>query len=76
MIRVRSRFSYYYSTKSMQILLTCAECGHQEWGQSDGMLMNKIKLWNHAKREHRDHMAEVFERSLPKESWTELVHSS
>jgi hypothetical protein len=59
----------------MQILLTCAECGHQEWGRTDGTLMNKIKLWNHAKRTHPNGVFAVLERSLPKESWGVLAHS-
>jgi hypothetical protein len=36
----------------MEVLLTCRECGHQEWGQAEKEFMNKIKMWNHVRRAH------------------------
>lgn len=36
----------------MKILLTCRECGHNESGYSGNGIMNRIKMWNHIKREH------------------------
>jgi hypothetical protein len=34
------------------MVLQCNECGHEEKGSASGMLMNKIKMWNHLKNEH------------------------
>ena len=39
---------YYF----MKVLLSCTECDFEEWGTSEGELMNKIKMWNHVKRAH------------------------
>ena len=36
----------------MKVLLTCRECGHQDWGSSDKEFMNKVKMWNHVRRDH------------------------
>lgn len=36
----------------MDTLLLCNQCGHEEPGSRSGTLMNKIKMWNHLKREH------------------------
>jgi hypothetical protein len=36
----------------MKALLTCRECGHNEWGNHERPLINRIKMWNHAKRAH------------------------
>jgi hypothetical protein len=36
----------------MDTLLRCNQCGAEEPGSSHGTLMNKIKMWNHLKREH------------------------
>jgi hypothetical protein len=60
----------------MKIILTCSECGHQEWGQSEGTLMNKIKMWNHAVREHKDSAKRVVEMSTPKYSFAETLQSA
>jgi hypothetical protein len=60
----------------MKIILTCSECGHQEWGTSEGVLMNKIKLWNHATRKHSDMAKRVLEMSVPKQSLSDLVFSA
>lgn len=60
----------------MKIILTCSECGYQEWGTSEGMLMNKIKLWNHATRQHADTAKRVLELSLPKHSFAEMLQSA
>lgn len=38
----------------MKVLLTCRECGHQEKGDSNSGLMNRIKMWNHVQRSHAD----------------------
>ena len=37
-----------------KVMLTCRECGYQEWGVADRGLMNKIKMWNHVRRLHPD----------------------
>lgn len=50
----------------MQLLLTCSECGHQEWGSSERALMNKIKIWNHASKAHPAQMERVMRLSVPK----------
>jgi hypothetical protein len=60
----------------MQILLTCSECGHKEWGTSEGVLMNKIKMWNHAQRRHPEQIARVIELSVPKQSFAQLLRSA
>jgi len=36
----------------MDILLTCRECGHQEWSSTEKTLINKIIMWNHVKKVH------------------------
>ncbi len=45
----------------MKILLTCNECGYQEWGR-EGRLMNKIIMWNHIKRAHAEKADEILRR--------------
>jgi hypothetical protein len=50
----------------MQILLTCSECGHQEWGSTQKPLMNKIKLWNHVSKAHPTIIDRVMSLSVPK----------
>jgi hypothetical protein len=60
----------------MKIILTCSECGHQEWGTSEGMLMNKIKMWNHATKEHPQHIARVIEYSIPKHSFADMLKAA
>ncbi len=50
----------------MQILLTCSECGHKEWGYAEKPLMNKIKLWNHASKAHPTVIDQVMKLSVPK----------
>lgn len=60
----------------MKIILTCSECGHQEWGTDQGQLMNKIKMWNHAKREHPEHIERVIALSVPKHSFEQLLQSA
>lgn len=60
----------------MQIPITCRECGYQEWGSSDRPLMNRIKLLNHAVKEHPDNVSRVLTTSLPKERPTQLPVSS
>ena len=36
----------------MKVLLTCIVCDHEEWGNSDKELLNKIIMWNHVKKAH------------------------
>jgi len=60
----------------MKIVLTCSECGHQEWGTAEGSLMNKIKMWNHATREHPEQIKRVIDLSVPKYSLIELLQSA
>ncbi len=36
----------------MKVLLTCRECGHQEWGVANKEFMNKVMMWNHVRRAH------------------------
>jgi hypothetical protein len=60
----------------MKIILTCSECGHQEWGTAEGMLMNKIKMWNHAKKEHPTQIARVINFSVPKYSFTDTLKTA
>ena len=38
----------------MKTILTCRECGHQENGDTERQLMNRIKIWNHVARVHPD----------------------
>ncbi|HVV15027.1 MAG TPA: hypothetical protein VHD55_01340 [Candidatus Paceibacterota bacterium] len=38
----------------MKVILSCSECDFQAWGSAEGRLMNKIVMWNHAKRAHAD----------------------
>jgi hypothetical protein len=60
----------------MKIILTCSECGHQEWGTAEGILMNKIKMWNHANREHPENIARVLDLSVPKYSFAQILKSA
>ncbi|MDB5224786.1 MAG: hypothetical protein JWO43_408 [Candidatus Adlerbacteria bacterium] len=39
-------------TMHMKVLLTCRECGHRDWGDHERPLINRIKIWNHAKLAH------------------------
>ncbi|MBP9710737.1 MAG: hypothetical protein KBD50_00510 [Candidatus Pacebacteria bacterium] len=50
----------------MQVLITCSECGHKEWGYSERDLMNKIKLVNHASKAHPTQLERIMRLSLPK----------
>ncbi|HEY5383586.1 MAG TPA: hypothetical protein VIJ88_03470 [Candidatus Paceibacterota bacterium] len=36
----------------MKIVLMCPECDYQESSSSERELMNKIIMWNHAKKAH------------------------
>ncbi len=36
----------------MKIILSCTECGYQDWGATQKPLMNKIIMWNHVKKAH------------------------
>ncbi len=36
----------------MKVLLTCRECGHQDWGLAEKEFMNKVIMWNHVRRAH------------------------
>lgn len=60
----------------MQIILTCAECGHQEWGRSDAILMNKIKIFNHASKRHPEVAEQVLERSVPHQPFHEILQTA
>ena len=61
--------------KIMKIQLLCNECGYEEWGSRDGLLINKIKMWNHLKRAHpmlaermmqsNDTLPSTFFRTIP-----------
>lgn len=52
----------------MELVLTCRQCGHQEAGDSDRMLMTKIRMWNHLNREHpalTDAFSQAVEEQTP-----------
>ena len=36
----------------MEVLLTCKECGHREAGDTERLLMAKVRMWNHLNRAH------------------------
>ncbi len=36
----------------MELILTCKECGHEELGQTERLLMAKVRMWNHLNRAH------------------------
>jgi hypothetical protein len=71
-----SDYQRFIFTIYMKIILTCSACGHQEWGTDEGQLMNKIKMWNHAKRLHPGRVHEVINLSVPKQQFGQLLQSA
>lgn len=47
-----------YILVSMDIILTCQQCGHEEFGNSERSLITRVRMLNHLSREHPE-MAEV-----------------
>lgn len=47
----------------MDIVLTCKQCGWQETGQTERLLMAKIRMWNHLNRAHPEDV-EAFSRAV------------
>lgn len=43
----------------MELILLCKQCGHEEVGQTERVLMTKIRMWNHLNREHPE-LTEAF----------------
>ncbi len=37
---------------AMEIILTCAECGHEEYGSERRVLIAKVRMLNHINRRH------------------------
>jgi hypothetical protein len=60
----------------MKIILTCSECGYQEWGTAEGTLMNKIKMLNHATKMHPTQIGRVINLSVPKQSFAQILRSA
>lgn len=54
----------------MEVLLTCKECGHEELGQSERLLMAKVRMWNHLNRVHPQ-VTDAFKRVVSEEVATE-----
>lgn len=36
----------------MELVLTCKQCGHEEVGETERLLMAKIRMWNHLNKAH------------------------
>ncbi len=50
----------------MELVLICKQCGHEEHGQTERLLMAKIRMWNHLNKAHPE-MTEPFSRSVTEE---------
>jgi hypothetical protein len=51
----------------MEVVLTCKECGHEELGQSERLLMAKVRMWNHLNRVHPA-MTDAFKHAVSEET--------
>jgi hypothetical protein len=47
----------------MELVLICKQCGFEEQGQSERLLMAKIRMWNHLNREHPE-LTDAFSRTV------------
>lgn len=47
----------------MQLVLVCKQCGHEERGETERLLMAKIKMWNHLNRDHPE-LTEAFKEAV------------
>lgn len=56
----------------MKTIITCRECGHQENGDTEGQLMNRIKMWNHVERSHKDRHIQPSQISLVMREYSEI----
>lgn len=50
----------------MELVLTCKQCGHEEKGHTERLLMAKIRMWNHLNRVHPE-LTEAFTRAVEQE---------
>lgn len=51
----------------MELVLICKECGHEEAGESERILMAKVRMWNHLNRVHPE-MTEAFKTAVREET--------
>ena len=47
----------------MELVLICKQCGHEERGETERLLMAKIKMWNHLNREHPE-LTDAFKEAV------------
>ena len=57
----------------MKTIITCRECGHQENGDTERQLMNRIKIWNHVARVHQDRHIKPSQVSLVMREYSEIA---
>lgn len=51
----------------MEVILTCKGCGHQELGDTERLLMAKVRMWNHLNRVHPQ-MTDAFKSAVEEET--------
>lgn len=47
----------------MELVLTCKQCGHEEIGQTERLLIAKIRMWNHLNKSHPE-MTDAFTQAV------------
>ncbi len=47
----------------MELILICKQCGHEEVGQTERVLMTKIKMWNHLNKVHPE-LTDAFKEAV------------
>lgn len=47
----------------MELVLTCKQCGYEEHGETERLLMAKIRMWNHLNRAHPD-LTDAFKQTV------------
>ncbi len=53
--------------EAMELILICKQCGHEEVGETERLLMAKIKMWNHLNRRHPD-LTDAFKQAVAEET--------
>lgn len=51
----------------MELVLTCRQCGHTEVGDTERVLMTKIRMWNHLNRAHPE-QTDAFKQAVEEHS--------